>query len=397
VRYPPVGQPSSALAQEHHDTGVGYTVVELNVRFEKSRIADFSARVQLELRRLFDRDFRLEPVGAEGVPSPIELVGSYQDHDGQPIFEFTLEQPRHLTVEDRNERRRALTDVSIERGTFTTRSRTPDGERFHVLARFALQGALSFSATAFSSQTAGPLDVFGFGDGGSPLPVSGMNVEVSFFVPVDGGTASDLDVTFSPALGFGQLPAARPGSLPSELPLTLSRFVSDAKGIGDTTLGGQACHTPQYADLRASSPRYAFDFTLPLGTLGALSSVHAALEAHLVVGWGPMATEDEEDGFSVTVVLPQLIPGFRGMNLQGVLKTAFGSANLLRFREPHDVLVLLFNNVQLKLLGFGLPPGVVIDMLVFADGNAPTPGLTNVAWLLAAHPPATAALLPEAT
>jgi hypothetical protein len=72
------------------------------------------------------------------------------------------------------------------------------------------------------------------------------------------------------------------------------------------------------------------------------------------------------------------------MNLQGVLKTSVGTANLLRFSAP-DVIVLMFNDVKLSLLGLGLPPGYVVDFLIFADPAAAQPSLTNLAWMLSAR------------
>jgi hypothetical protein len=50
---------------------------------------------------------------------------------------------------------------------------------------------------------------------------------------------------------------------------------------------------------------------------------------------------------------------------------------------------VLFNNIQLSVLGYGFPPGVVIDFLIFAGaaGSGASTNDTNLAWFLGASQP----------
>jgi len=143
-----------------------------------------------------------------------------------------------------------------------------------------------------------------------------------------------------------------------------------------------------YDDLITPAPQYALDFILPLGSLGSLSSVHVAFDAHITVGWGPSPVMKDRDAVGISVQLPELTPGFKGMSLQGVLKTTFGAANLLHMKyekeqQTHWLYAIAFNNVQLSLFGIGLPPGVMLDLFLFADVNSDTGSKSNLGWLLA--------------
>ncbi|OYW59010.1 MAG: hypothetical protein B7Z30_07505 [Rhizobiales bacterium 12-68-15] len=86
------------------------------------------------------------------------------------------------------------------------------------------------------------------------------------------------------------------------------------------------------------------------------------------------------------IQLPQLNAGAAGFALQGILKTTFGDANLLKVDLDGDELTyaMLFSNVQLSLFGYTFPPGVLIDFLLFAgppNGSAPT-NTNNLAWFV---------------
>jgi hypothetical protein len=111
------------------------------------------------------------------------------------------------------------------------------------------------------------------------------------------------------------------------------------------------------------------------------------LDAHITVGWGPSPVMKDWDAVSMSVHLPELTPGFKGMSLQGILKTTFGSANLLHMKydngsESDRIYALAFNNVQLSLFGIGLPPGIMLDLFLFADANSDAGSKSNLGWLL---------------
>jgi hypothetical protein len=89
------------------------------------------------------------------------------------------------------------------------------------------------------------------------------------------------------------------------------------------------------------------------------------------------------------VQLPQLGGGYGSFELQGILKTVFGDANLMRvdLDDGRVVYAILFNNIALSVFGFTFPPGVMIDFMLFAGtpesgqpGNA-----NNLAWFVSAQ------------
>jgi hypothetical protein len=127
-----------------------------------------------------------------------------------------------------------------------------------------------------------------------------------------------------------------------------------------------------------------------LGSLGALSGVHAGITATLTIAWGPAPSVPDNDAAAVFIELPSLSAGYQGFDLQGFVKTKFEDANLLQVEtEPgQSVYAMSFDNVQLSVLGFGLPPGVLVDFFLFS-GNQKDPATkvddaSSIGWLLSA-------------
>jgi hypothetical protein len=99
----------------------------------------------------------------------------------------------------------------------------------------------------------------------------------------------------------------------------------------------------------------------------------------------------DSDAAAVLVQLPQAMAGYGGFNLEGILKTTFGDANLLKvdLESGLPVYAVLFNNIKLSVFGYSFPPGVLIDFVIFAgqpESNQST-NTSNIAWFLAATQP----------
>lgn len=197
--------------------------------------------------------------------------------------------------------------------------------------------------------------------------------------------------------------ARRPEGLVAKLPLTLKGLLHEEKGgLDPTKLGALPVNVIELAGAQgavASQPRYALQFTLPLGTLGGLADAHASLEASLLLGWGPSTYTPDDDGVGIFVQLPFVSAGAFGMNLQGLLKTTFGDANLMRVKtkvgtpEERATYVVLFNNISVSVLGMKFPPRVIVDFILFAGQDTGSGG--NLGWSLAAlepKPPSTTEL-----
>ena len=197
----------------------------------------------------------------------------------------------------------------------------------------------------------------------------------------------------------GRPPTPRTGSLVASLPLTLSGFRYSEQGLTKSDLGAAPVGSPQllnegdeaatYADYPAAAPKYALEFVLPMGTLGSLSSVGVSFDARLVLAWGESETVPENDAAALFVQLPAVTPGIKGMSLQGVIGVNLGDASLakLKTKTPEggelDAYTILFNGIALKLIGITLPPGVMLDFILFAPPTAKDPSLGNLGWYLA--------------
>jgi hypothetical protein len=310
---------------------------------------------------------------------------------------------------------RVLEAVSFETGSLTPVSSTPlTPAGTHLVSRFSLGGFIRFRAAPFPSSS--ELDLFSY----DRLPFTDLTITMEFDLDAQGVLAPGTKrVAFEPAQlkpatqAAGRGASIRPGSLMYSLPLQPTGFLVAEAGLSVSSLGAQVVHSlqlegragpgpsPSGSPVEAAgpptdypyvtaAPQYALVFDFPLGSLGALSDV-ASLTARLVLGWGPSRLVPGADAAAVLVQLPALSAGYGSFNLQGFLKTTFGDANLLRVELPgRSVYAVLFNNIKLSILGFPVPPGVVVDFLVFA-GQPDAPGMpaatnaSNVAWYLSAQ------------
>jgi hypothetical protein len=389
--HPPPPAASKTAAGEEEPPDQDFAVEELTVLFRNSEVAEFRCRVALVLERLFGRE--VERVGPGG--NRVLLTGSFQSREG--VGGFTLQAPEaaRFRLPAPEGMVRVLETVALAGAEFATAASVPQPDgKAKVTARFALAGGLGFAAAAL------PLDLFGYGgdDAGALLPFTGLSLDYDFLRAPDGTVSEAGPLRFNAAaVAFGTPPegSLRAGSLAAGMPLQLRGFRWAADGLSAPGVGAQAVQVPLLtaepdpdggpspAGHLTASPRYALEFRLPLGSLGSLSTVQVSLDAGLLLGWGPSDTVPQDDAAAVWVRLPALTPGIAGYSLQGVLKTSFGEGNLFRFQRAsgRDVYSLLFNNVALKLFGFTLPPGVVLDFVLFADPG-PAPGTSNLGWYL---------------
>lgn len=406
IQYPLITKPASLKqsndlkASQENTADFNYEVTNLEVAFENATVSNFRTGVKLTIKKLFGREMIIE--GRQD--SIVELHGSYQTQDNKGIFVFEntnlncFINPQDLP----DNPRRVVERVAISDVVFSTTSATEvEGKPGYqnVNARFSVSGSVGFIADILK------IDLFGYGagDNSNDLAYSALCVDVNFQIDAAGEQVKNTKtMLFNPTyLSFEQAAedknkaTVRPGSLASGLPFELNSFKFDANGLSTNKMGGKPVHIKFNAEgdlidnnLITPSPQYALDFLLPLGNLGSMSSVHVALDAHVIVGWGPSPIMKEWDSVGVSVQLPELTPGFKGMSLQGILKTSFGSANLLHMEYKKDGAVhfmyaLAFNNVQLTLFGIGLPPGVMLDLFLFADVKSDTGHKGNLGWLLA--------------
>ena len=388
------------------DGDFGFAVEELNVAISNSTVTDFHAQVAVTINTLFGRAVSLIPPSVPSGPAnTLRLTGRYQKHGDvgtltfdqpeQAGFRFAV-QPQTIRVLDQLQVSNAtLAPVATAAPTTSTTISAIDGSddpRSQIHARVSLGGSLSFSADPFPGVQG--LDLFSYGKDGQGLGMSGIALDITCQLNADGKRAAPpVIVADLAATVLADNPGAlRDGSLISLLPLTPDRFLQSPDGMPATTLGAVPLNVVELAPSSdpnqtrqqsrlTTAPHYALRLRLPLGSLGALADAHASLDAWLVLGWGPSSYTPDDDGAGVFVQLPALSAGALGFNLEGLLKTTFGDANLVRVTLANGpVYVVLFNNVALSLFGLKFPPRVLTDLILFAGRE----GAQSLGWSLAA-------------
>lgn len=410
-------------------TSVDYEVETLIVVFSHSTVTQFNTTVGLTLNQLFSRDVALRHRAspASGInPNTLSIKGKYQTtSDGVGRVVFTNDDGFIYDVVPPSEyASQVISHTRFENASLVPVSSTPDGSSDHgtrVKAQFVLGGQLWFNATPFP--TSSGLDLFSYGQDGTGLPFSGLTTHIEFTLGADGGCipgSKKVALDMSSLSARPKNEAIRADSLLYSIPLKFSRFLStvDNKPLNAGTLGATTVnilqlegHLPTSSALpllssptepqpaaalpisyATSSVLYGLEYDMQLGSLGALGA-SARLNAKLILGWGPSPTVPDNDAAALFVQLPQISAGAGGFELEGILKTTFGAANLLKVDlddGKQTVYAFLFNNIQLNVFGYRFPPGVLIDFLVFA--GAVTPGqkvatnTNNLAWFLSAQP-----------
>jgi hypothetical protein len=401
---PPVTNPAVDFA---------YAVETLTVVFKNSNITQFATKIGLTINNLFGR--AVELISESGLSSPmlantLIISGQYQSQDGVGTLTFVTDAPivyRFVVNEGSN---RVLDQIEFTRvALIPLSSGNAQGSPDIVLANFNLSGQLWFNPNPF--QGSDNLDLFSYGTYDSPptgMEFTGLVINMQFTLDDKGAMVSGSEtLTLQPSsLSFTpDSKAIREGSLLNSLPLQLSKFTYAPNGLSTTQLGAKPVHVLQLESANSdkasppppggypyvtTTPQFVLEYDLPLGSLGSLSDVHAGLMAKLLVAWGPSDVVPDNDAAAVLVQLPQAMAGYGGFNLEGILQTTFGDANLLKVDlESGPVYAVLFNNIKLSVFGYSFPPGVLIDFIVFAgqaEQNQST-NSSNIAWFLSASQP----------
>ncbi len=414
--------PPPATGEPQYDVDILIAVLS------NSALTELNVKVSLVLSQLFGRTVALtpEPQSPHVPKDAISIQGRYQRHGDTGRVTFTTTDPFTFLFpapvgETRIIERIVFTGASlvpVTNGGTTSPSlprlgqSSPGGTQ--VTADFVLAGEIFFAQSPFPGVA---LDLFSYGTvGDTPtgLAFAGLTTRIAFTLDDQGAvipsskTVTLLMDTLTPRATPG---AIRPDSLMASLPLKLTGFQAQSAGSKGTSVGSgaQAVNVlqlmpqankpttnsspvsppmPATAAYVTTSPTYGLVYTVSLGSLGSLSSANAGISASLTLAWGPSPTVPDNDAAAVLISLPSLSGGYKGFELQGVLKTKFGDANLLQvtLKDQSLVYALLFGNIQLSVLGYSFPPGVLVDFLLFA--GPPTQGSTgnsnNIAWLLSA-------------
>lgn len=389
-----------------------YTLRELNVLIRNSAVLDFHAKVWLLANRLFGREVKLERAKPppEKLPSnTILFAGQYQRHGSVGTVTFTAPGAEGsggdvfafiATGGIRVLEKMRVSGASLVPVSSTAIEKKGEEKKTELKTQVTLSGALSFAESPFPGVE---LDLFSYKDPG--IGISGLALTMECTLYASGAKSETIIYPdLSKVLLADDLKARRGEALLAKLPLSLRGFLSEkgkAEGkkeekLDISKLGALPVNVPALAEPGGritSQPTYALEFDLPMGTLGGLADAHASIDAKLILGWGPSTVTPDDDAVGVFVQPPFLSGGAFGLELQGLLKTTFGDANLARVKPAgkDPTYVLLFNNIAISVLGIRFPPRVIVDFILFAGSG----GSSNLGWSLAALEPK-AAQLPAA-
>jgi len=408
----------------HEDTAYAFRTTKLMIEIRNSTIQQFTAQVAVTLNQLFDR-----PVLGDGSlpgdnPNTLRIDGTYQVIDGVGRLLFDAGSDRSFRFQLTGADIRVLEEFGLSGASLCPIAGGVEGkgdaDKVTVRSRLALDGELVFAKAPFPTPAGRvPLDIFTYGveENGRlrGLPVKGLALDMEFALGPN-GREGGIAITpeFADLVATDNVARRRPGGFAACLPMRLTGFLSGkaaldavkrsgkAVGIPDLVASTPLAETPAREGLNTvpvlnavtSTPTFALTFEMPLGSVGDLADTGVGLTCGMILGWGPAAAMPEADGLALYVQLPSLVGGLVGFNLQGLLKTTFGDANLavVPYAPPgggpeRQVYVLLFNNVALSVFGITLPPKVVTDFILFADPRPDEPsrrGNSDIAWSLAA-------------
>ena len=412
-------QKSSLLGVIHYDNPSSsspscddfqYAVETLTVVFSNSVISQLQVSIGMTMNRLFERPVRLvsSAAGSPSIPNTMVIKGKYQKQGtvGSVLFSTSASFDYDFASD---EHVRVLDQIEITHASLTPTSSVSLGspqQGVSMTATFGMSGQLYFSAAPFSQDP--DLDLFSYGVPGSPgsnsgLSFSSMSITIAFDLDSAGKRTAKPTLTMDlTALSFqADQTSIRPGSLLYSLPLQLSRFWYAPAGLSASTLGAVPIHCLQLESNSdtsspnqtgpypavATAPHFALEYDMPLGSLGSLSDVTVGIVAKLLIGWGPSNVIPDNDAAVILIQLPEVFGGAGGFALEGILRTTFGDANLIKVDIDGPVYAILFSNIKFSVLGYSFPPGILIDFVIFAgppQGGA-SRNTSNIAWFLAAQ------------
>lgn len=361
------GAPPDAPLGLPLDGAFGFDVLQLQIVFRNSAIADFRSRAQLGVGELFGA--RVERAYVGGVPAPapaVVLRGRYQAQGAGVTYVFEPSAPTTFVLAGHE-----LRAVAFDRVQLNTISAEPDSAT--LASRFLVWGKLDFEPLADAVGAA--FDVLSFGsDPGAPperLGRSGLafsNLVIDMTAPAATPTATSFTLDASRLAFDAAASAARPGSVVAGLALAIDCFVAAPAGKRPADYG----YLPVSMSLPLApldGPWFGIACKLDLGTPGALVS-RAGFDSRMLLAWAPQADHTAGHPAACAIALPGAAPGAKLMSIQGVLKLGVDSVELtreaVRGHPDRRAFALRLRNIGLRIFGVAkLPPGATIDCYLF--------------------------------
>lgn len=342
------------------DSRVTMRVPRLILRVENDAIDRFECTVQLRIPRLFDFD-STEP------DKILELRGRYESR--------VSEGKRHDTYifEAAGSYEKLFGDKSVIRSLALSRLRllTTRSEGKYTEGRFLIDGDITFNELA-------GVDLLGI----EKLDFTDFAIDLGFFIE----GVRNLKLKFNyPNLkfdldGFNTGSGRRSGSLPGFLrsfPLKLRGLHFgdfDLPRLGFLQLGNLVS-TPDFEI--GSDFKFALDFDLDLGSLGALAKKLERFKLQILVGWKPIWIDN-------VFKKNRIAAGFRidlgegsggiDLGLEGILRLRAERFNFKREKvDAKDLIILSADDCRLDVLGNEFPEDGKFSLFLFANLGDPKP------------------------
>jgi hypothetical protein len=330
-----------APSLQNNGADYAFQVQSLRALFQNSTIVQFSSTIQLQVNALFG-----EP-GSGPNDNILNLTGVLQTQG----YSYTTQSDAPFTMNSH-----VLASIDLARGQFVTVA--PGGNGKPSQSRFIFWGSIAF--IALQSQS-GPFDLFSFGGDGGGLSFANLAIDMTSTGPGEADFVFDAThMTFD--LSTSQ---ARPDSLYSHFPLSLTGFTQANSGMTPGGLGYMSVGNP-LGQSSLEFPWFALNFTLNLGSLGALAA-EAGFYANILAGWAP-----NETNYSIFVGLQ--LPGSTGggqrqIVIEGILKLTFANIAFTVSTAPNGgpAYLLTLSNIALKLFLVSFPPTGQINLYLFGN------------------------------
>jgi hypothetical protein len=363
-----------------------FRVLQLTVGIENSVITTFSSRVELLVNRLFGAPARLFPT-EHG--NNVILNGAYQkqrmpdgtEHDG---YVFSMAGHNSFQIDGL-----ILQTVDVlSTQMITSKPADPSTGDATVDATFQMAGDLRFyEPEHFDPFCWGPAAT---AEESGYLRFGNLGIGMSFSMGDPAGTTvftlKDGNLSFDMANS-----KARPNALVSRFPLRLSGLIATTDPALSSAPAPPNPPTPAdmgYVSVTApidqsvlSQPWYGLNYTIDLGTLGALAN-NTAIAIQVLVAWSPGTA-----GTTPSVYFGVKLPGTKdtfgvSLPLQGIIKLGFRSIEFLVDNQPGlpRTYTLRMRDFAIRLLGLSFPPGYN-DVILF--GNPDQSGSSKIGWYAA--------------
>jgi hypothetical protein len=376
------GTPDQPIASGTH-IPYDFRVLTLQVLFKNSEIKEFNSITQVTANQLFgDVVTRVTNPGGVATSNAIVLNGSYENHNGQPVYVFNAVGDTKFWLSSN-----VLNYVEIVKAQFNTLT----NQNQQVNSRFLFWGYLNFAPLA-------KFDAFSFGseagneqiDSRVGLFFSNLFLEMQFNL----ATPTLRTFTFDPAqMSFNvDQSTPRQNSLYRHFPLGLSGLVSGTQDKLPAAQGYLPVTLKNATTGSLGATWYGLTFSLSLGTPGALAAP-LDFTANLLIAWSPGSGQSSSYSTFVGIKLPGTGGGAGNLlSLQGVLQLSIGAIEFLY--TDSSAYLLKFNEIALKLFLFKLPSSGNTVFFLFGD---PTPGApqSSLGWYAAYNKSSSSTALDE--